>query len=219
VDGDARRMNAFVSGVNPVPHSKPHLSMRTRWLMIRAWLSAPGLLTRFDEEKVVSAITAIHGGVAILTIGVFAWLTDLPLVFPSLGPTAFILFSAPMSPAAAPRSAVLGHLVGLLSGFLIWQAMALLTGGSTSSDAGGWQIFCGASLSLALTCLLLVRLSCPHAPACASAMLVAVGSLSHWYELCFMALGVVWLAAQAVVMNRLAGLPVPTWSPQQHETP
>lgn len=105
------------------------LSAKTRWLMFRARLSTPVLLTRFDEQKVVSVITAIHGGSAILAIGLFAWLTDLPLVFPALGPTAFILFSAPLSPAAAPRSVILGHFSCLGSGYVVWWLMSYLAGG------------------------------------------------------------------------------------------
>lgn len=189
-------------------------SLRTRWMILRARLSTAGLLARFDERMVVSYVTAIHGGLAVLIIGLFAWIADLPLVFPALGPTAFILFSAPMSPAAAPRAVVLGHLAGLACGYAVWQLMGLLPGSPVSMQTEGWSLFCGMSLALALTSLLLVRLSCPHAPACATGMIVVLGSITQWHDLLSMALAVIWLTAQAVVMNRLAGLPVPLWHPR-----
>ena len=89
------------------------LSRKTTWLIWRARLSIPALLARYDDKKVLSLVTAIHAGLAILLIGVFAWLTHLPLVFTALGPSAFILFSAPLSPAAAPRTVILSHALAL----------------------------------------------------------------------------------------------------------
>jgi len=194
-------------------------SLRTRWLIWRARLSIPVLLARFDEQKVISLVAAINGGLAILTISVVAWLTDLPLLFPALGPSAFILFSTPLSPAAAPRSVILGHFVCLASGFVVWQLMSYLAGEPVSVQAGGWPLFCSASLALAVSCLLLVRLSCPHPPACASGMVVALGAITYWCDLVLMAAVVVWLTVQAVAMNRFAGMPVPAWRPRRHEEP
>jgi len=198
--------------------SRRRLSLKTRWVIWRARLSTPALLTRFDERKVVSLVTAVNGGLAILTIGLFAWLTDLPLVFPALGPSTFILFSAPLSVAGAPRSVVLGHFLCLACGYAVWHLMSHLIGEPVSMEAGGWPLFCSASLALGVNCLLLVRLSCPHPPACASSLVVALGAVTRWHDLLLMALVVVWLVVQAVAMNRFAGLPVPTWSPRRQET-
>lgn len=197
--------------------AKPNPSMKTRWLIWRARSSLPGLLAHFDERKVVSLAAGFNGGMAILVIGLAAWLTDLPLVFPALGPSAFVLFSAPLTAAAAPRSVIIGHLTALASGACVWHLMSYLTGGPISMQTGGWSLFCGAALALALTCLLLVRFRCPHPPACATALVVALGAVTHWYDLLFMAVAVVCLTVQAVVMNRLSGLPVPTWSPRPQE--
>jgi len=194
-------------------------SLRTRWLIWCARFSIPALLAKFDEQKVVSLVAAIHGGLAILTLSLVAWLTDLPLLFPALGPSAFILFSTPLSPGAAPRSVILGHFICLASGFSVWQLMSFLAGEPVSVQTGGWPLFCSASLALAVSCLLLVRLSCPHPPACASGLVVALGEIIHWHDLVLMAAVVVWLTVQAVAMNRLAGMPVPAWSPRRHEEP
>jgi CBS-domain-containing membrane protein len=196
-----------------------HPSIKTRWLILRARLSMPGLLTRFDEQHVMSLATAVNGGLAILTVGLFAWLTNLPVVFPALGPSAFILFSTPLSSAAAPRSVILGHFSAIVSGCAVWHLISALAGAPVSMQAGGWPPFCSASLALAVSSLLLVRLSCKHPPACASSLVIALGAVTHWYDLVFMALAVVWITAQAVAMNRLAGLPVPVWSPRRPTTP
>ena len=173
------------------------------------------MLARDDEDKVVSKVTALNGGLVILALGLFAWLTDLPLIFPALGPSTFILFSAPLSKAGAPRSVVLGHWTAMACGYAVWRLMGYLTGDAVSVQAGGWPVVVSASVALAVTCLLLVRFSCPHPPACAGALVVALGAVTTWLELLLMAVAVVLLAAQAVVLNRLAGVPVPVWSPRR----
>ena len=190
------------------------LSLGTRWRIGRARFSTPVLLARFDEKKVVSWIAAVNGGLAILVITLAAWLSNCPLMFPALGPSAFILFAAPLSPAAAPRSVIVGHFTAMASGYGIWRLVSYLAGGvSVSLETGGWPMLCSASLAMAVACLLLVRLSCPHPPALASSMIVALGGVPHWPNLLYMALAVLLVTVQAVVVNRAASLPVPIWAP------
>ena len=180
--------------------------------VLSARFSVPTLLARFDEKRVVSAVAAINGGLAILTIGVFAWIADIPLIYPALGPTAFILFATPTTPAAAPRSIILGHFLGLASGYAVWHLVSLVAGAPVSAQAGGWPLFLSASLGLAVICALLVWTSCPHPPACASSLVVALGGVTDGLPLVLMALAVVWMTTQAGVMNRLAGVPTARWS-------
>ena len=186
---------------------------RRRWLVWRARFSTPALLARYDEDKVVARVTALNGGLAILAIGLFAWVTDLPLVFPALGPSAFILFSSPLSATAAPRSVILGHLIAMVSGYAAWRLISHVAGQPVSLQVGGWPLVMSASLGLAACCLFLVKLACRHPPACGSAMVVALGAVTAWSELLLMGLAVIWLVGQAVAMNRIAGVPAPTWHP------
>lgn len=198
------------------PTRRP-ISLRLRWLRWRARLSIPSLLASADERSVVSRVAAVNGAVAILIISLFAWLTDLPLLFPVLGPSAFILFSKPFSADAAPRSVVGGHFVAMAVAVGAWQLVSTLYGRPVSIEQAQWPTFLSAALALAVTCMLLVRLSCPHAPACASALLVALGAVTEWRELLALAVAVVVLTVQAVCINRMAGLDVPLWSPQPNE--
>lgn len=189
-------------------------SVRHRLAVWRAHLSIPTWLARGDENTVVSTISAINAGTVILTISALAWCLNMPLVFPALGPSAFILFASPFSRAAAPRSIVLGHGLGILCGWACWHLVSLLTGETVLPSMHGRALLLSASLALALTCVLLVRLSCPHAPACASALVVAVGGAGDWFTVFGMAAGVVIITAEAVVISRLAGVNVPFWSPR-----
>jgi len=59
----------------------------------------------------------ITGSAALGIISLAAWLTKLPLLFPPLGPSAFILFYTPMSEQASPRSVFVSHAMGVSAGF------------------------------------------------------------------------------------------------------
>ena len=184
-----------------------------RWSVWRARLSIPSLLAHGDEKSVVSVFTAVNGGLTILIISLLAWLCDLPLLFAALGPTSFILHSAPLSIQAAPRSIILGHFIGISCGVGSLLVFSFL-GGETITLQSGGAALCSASLALAATCYFLVRCSCPHAPACASALVVALGAASTWTAVLCMAAAVVLVTAQAFAVNRLACLPVPLWAPR-----
>lgn len=193
------------------------LSFRRRLLIWRARWSIPSLLATRDERRLISVVAAANGGIAILIIVVLARLIDLPLLFPALGPSAFILFSSPFSRAAAPRSVILGHFTAALVGAAVWHLVTMICGQPVSLDTSGWPILAGASLALAISCILLVLLSCPHAPACATALIIALGAANGWTDLLGMVTGVVLLSAQAVLISRIAGINVPIWSPRPRE--
>lgn len=193
------------------------LSLRRRLLTWRARWSIPSLLAARDERRLISLVAATNGGIAILIISVLARVVDLPLLFPALGPSAFILFSSPFSRAAAPRSVILGHLSAIAAGVAIWHFVTMICGEPVSLDMSGWPILASASLALAVTCILLVWLACPHAPACATALIIALGAANGWSDLLGMASGVVLLTAQAILISRIAGINVPIWFPRPNE--
>lgn len=192
-----------------------HLSLRRRMLIWRARLAIPSLIARSDERKVISLVAAVNAGTAILIISVLAWLIDLPLLFPALGPSAFLLFTSPFSPSAAPRSVVVGHFSAMAAGLAIWHLVTFVSGEPVTLEGGAGPVLASASLALAASCVLLVRLSCPHAPACATGFLVALGAAHSFSELLGMAIGVLLLTAQAVLIAGIAGMKVPKWSPRE----
>jgi len=194
------------------------MSLSVWWLTWRARLSIPSLLATGEERKVISLITGVNGALAILTVSLLAWLTGLPLVFPALGPTAFILFSKPFSRDAAPRSVVLGHFSGIAAGIVTWHLFSYLGNEPVSLDVLGWPAFASAALALALTCFLLVRLSCPHAPACASALIIALGGATGWLNLLAMVIAVVVLSGQGLLIYRMGGVKTPSWAPDPRST-
>ena len=182
-------------------------------MRFRARFSVPALLAVADERRVVSVLAAVHAGLAIAVISLCAWLTDLPMLFPALGPSAFIVFARPFSEAAAPRSVIIGHGVALGIGLVVRCAIEATSGEQIGLEvANTLPTLLSASLALACTCFALVRLCAPHAPACATAIIIAVGAVRGWTELIAMAAAVLVLTLLAVGMNRLVGLYVPTWN-------
>ena len=192
------------------------MSLRTRWLVLRSQLSVPARLSDMKEERIVSTVAAMEGGAAILMISLAAWLSGLPLLFPALGPSAFLLFTKPFSPASSPRAILLGHGVGIVCGWIVWAIISLLAGEPVSLAEPDLAVCASANLSFALTCLFLVRFSCPHAPACASALIVATGAMTGWSELLVMTGAVALLAGQGVVIHRLLGVNAPFWRESRH---
>jgi hypothetical protein len=56
--------------------------------------------------------TALGSLLTIALSGLLAWALDEPLVFPSLGATAFLFFETPMAEVASVRNTLIGHTVG-----------------------------------------------------------------------------------------------------------
>jgi len=194
-----------------------HFAFRRRVQVWRARLSIPSLLSACDERRVVSLAAAVSGGLSIFIISALAWVADLPILFPALGPTAFLLFSSPFSPASAPRAVVLGHFTCMVVGFVVWQLVTFVSGQPANAELGGWPVLASASAVLAVSCVLLVWLSCPHAPACATGLIIGLGAATDAFSLLGMAAGVVLLTAQAVVINKITGVRAPAWSPRTEE--
>jgi len=170
------------------------------------------LTRRYNERRVVGLYVLVNSGLAIGIMAALAMATNEPFAFPSLGPTAFLLFYQPLAPNAAPRSCFIGHLIGVLAGYL-----ALVVFGLTDAPpdlAAFTAARVGAlALSLALTLSLMAWLDIPHAPAGATTLIVSIGILRTPAQLAVLMLAVVLLTAQGYVINRLAGLPYPLWAP------
>jgi CBS-domain-containing membrane protein len=152
---------------------------------------------------------------SLLTIalsGLLAWALDEPLVFPSLGATAFLFFETPMAEVASVRNTIIGHSVGAAVAFgwlnvfgLVGEPSAIATGFSAG------RVACVA-LSLAFTGGILRLLRAAHPPAGATTVIVSIGLLTTWNELLVLLAGVALLAASAWSLNRLLGVPAPLWS-------
>lgn len=171
----------------------------------------PVLVERHDSTRVLGLFAFVNGLVSIALMSAAALVTGAPFIFPSLGPTAFLLFYTPLTPAASPRNTLLGHLVGAGAGYLSLVVFGLTAAEpalATSVTAGRVG---AAALSLALTSGLMVWWKVPHPPAGATTLIVSLGILREPWQLLVLMLAVALLTVQGLVINRIAGIPYPVW--------
>jgi hypothetical protein len=82
--------------------------------------AAPGT-TRTSEL----IITPLCEAVLIFVAGIAAWVTRQPMIFTSLGPTAFEMVETPHRKSAKPYNVLVGHSIGVAAGFAaMWLTSA-----------------------------------------------------------------------------------------------
>ncbi len=80
------------------------------------------LLLHFPTRLVRSVYVFVNGFVTIGVLAVLALVSRNPFVFPSLGPTAYLLFFTPLGRTSSPRNTVFGHAIGLVCGYAAFAA-------------------------------------------------------------------------------------------------
>jgi CBS-domain-containing membrane protein len=169
------------------------------------------LLRHFPARLVRAAYVCVNSFVTIALLAVLALITGSPFVFPSLGPTAYLFFFLPMAEASSPRNAILGHAIGLICGYAAFTLTGV-SGTPLAMQAGMHDPkILAAGLTLAATGALMVLFKVSHPPAGATTLIVSLGIISQPKDLFIIEVAVLLLTAQALTINRLAGLPFPLW--------
>ncbi len=172
------------------------------------------LTQRHDSTFVLGLFAFVNGLIAIGAMAFVALVTGEPFVFPSLGPTAFLLFYTPLLPASSPRNTLGGHAIGAAAGYLSLVVFGLTDAApALASSVTGARVG-AAALSLGLTSGAMVWARVPHPPAGATTLIVSLGILREPTQLLVLLVAVALLVVQGFVINRLAGIPYPTWAPR-----
>jgi len=177
------------------------------------------LLLHFPPRLVRSLYVFVNGFVTIGLLAVLALVSRNPFVFPSLGPTAYLLFFTPLGRTSSPRNTIIGHVIGLVCGYAAFAVTG--AGALPFGEHPGifWPRVLAAALSLSATGAFMVLLDVSHPPAGATTLIVSLGIISKPSELAIIEVAVFLLVAQALAINRLAGLPYPLWSaPAQNDS-
>ncbi|MFQ5631261.1 MAG: HPP family protein [bacterium] len=167
------------------------------------------------SRTAVRTFVFLEGLTALAIISIIAYLVQLPILFPPLGPSAFILFRTPLSRPACPRSVFLSHIMAMVVGLAMLYLFALVfpDAGLRSDNELSWPRIFALSLSMGLTSLGMISLNCSHPPAAATALIAAMGFFGTWIQITALPLALIFLLLQAQFFNRvLGGLPVPLWS-------
>jgi CBS-domain-containing membrane protein len=188
------------------PASADHIFLFFRKLRLD-WL-----LRHFPPRLVRSVYVFVNGFITIGLLALLALVSRNPFVFPSLGPTAYLLFFSPLGRASSPRNTILGHAIGLICGYVAFVATGAGALPFGMHPGIFWPRVLAAAFSLSATGAFMVLLDVSHPPAGATTLIVSLGIISKPRELAIIEVAVFLLVAQGLAINRLAGLAYPLWS-------
>ena len=169
-----------------------------------------------NPRLVVVLFAMVAGAVSLSTITMAAMLTKLPLLFPPLGPSAFILFVTPLTPQASPRSVVLSHVFAILVGLAALHLVVAMypQAGLTDPAVMNGQRVLAIALAMGGITVFMTLVRCSHPPAAATALIAAMGYLAEPIQSLGLAIAACLLVLEAILLNRiLGGLPYPLWRP------
>jgi hypothetical protein len=156
--------------------------------------------------------TSLYAGLLFTVLGALAWMSGQPFIFPSLGPSAFILAFDRRSERTRTYRIVGSHLIGGIVGLLAWSLLASgisITATPPAFSADGLRLAASATLSIVLTSWAMIATDTIHAPACATTLIVSLGLLSAPLQVAIIAVSVFILvefhAAVLLVFKRIVG--------------
>jgi hypothetical protein len=150
-----------------------------------------------------NVLAVVAEGGLILLVGGIGWAAHLPLLFTSLGPTAYELLEKPNSPSAKPYNVIVGHFTALAAGFLAlwifgaWSAPKV----AMSGFVPGVRIW-AAVLAVVITTAVTLALKASQPAALATTLLVSLGSMQRAQDAVAIILGVIILAAAGEPIRR-----------------
>lgn len=125
--------------------------------------------------------TSLYAGLLFTLLGAIAWLSGEPFIFPSLGPSAFILAFEQRGERTRAYRVVGSHLIGGIAGFLAYSVLAAgvtLTTTPPPASTDGLRLATSGILSIVLTAWGMIATDAIHSPACATTLIVSLGLLS-----------------------------------------
>ncbi|HET7323806.1 MAG TPA: HPP family protein [Halococcus sp.] len=129
--------------------------------------------------------TGIYVGIHFVVLGLIAWATARPFLFPSLGPSAYLLAVGDGGAESDPRQVIGGHLIAVVCGLIGFYLFApglnsLELLGATSSPFASDLLRLTASsvVAMVLTTIVMVVTEMGHPAACATTLIASLGLIS-----------------------------------------
>lgn len=150
-------------------------------------------------------------GALILIVSLAAWLSRQPLIFASLGPTAYEQIETPRQPSARPYNVIVGHLIAILAGFIAlyctraWMAPEVTAGSVALSRVEA------AVLSSVLTVLGTLAARAQQPAAIATTLLISLGVMQSWQDALLMMAAVLLMTLCGEPMRRWRALEIMNW--------
>ena len=200
---------------NPNHRHKPQQTFLFRLVAFISRLQFSYLLRALKNTRIIIFGFTVTAGVsAIAIISAIASFTELPLLFPPLAPSAFILFYMPMSETGSPRNLILGHTISLLCGLVALHVITSFLPGASilEPSALNYANILAISMAMGLSTAFMVGFKCAHPPATATALIASMGFIATPIQAAGLVAAVVFLALEAFFFVRiLGGIPYPYW--------
>ena len=141
--------------------------------------------------------------------GLIALALHQPLLFPSLGPTAYLAFERPTEANSSVRNALIGHGLALLIALAALQVFGLANHPPALQEGMTIARLIAAVLALAITSAVLVMLDAEHPPAGATSLLVTLGLFKGLQGALVIVAGVLIVVTASFLINRALGVRMP----------
>lgn len=149
-----------------------------------------------------AAVLSALGLVFIALIGAIA---HQPLLFPSLGPTIFVITLAPNEPTARFLNIIIGHSIGILSALITIPVIGLVLYQFPNSEMSTQLAYgLSAALAVSLTVMLQVKIRALHPPAAATTMLLVLGGVrAEWPAIMYVMGSIIFVAVYGELIRFL----------------
>jgi CBS domain-containing membrane protein len=118
----------------------------------------------------------------LFVVALAGWLTHKPLIFSSLGPTAYEMIETPERQTARPYNIIAGHLTGVAAGFLALFLARAFTAPCTSTGTVAWPRVVAAVIAASITVFITLLIRASQPAATATSLLIALGFFQHWQD-------------------------------------
>ena len=156
-----------------------------------------------SKKRELVAVT-VGEGALVLVIAAMGWATRMPLIFTSLGPTAYEQLEKPNSPSAKLYNVIAGHMLAMGAGFFslwalgAWSAPKVASAGFVPA-ARIWA----AVLAVVITTLTTLALKASQPASLSTALLVSLGSMQRGRDALAIFFGVLIIAGIGEPVRRI----------------
>ncbi len=169
----------------------------------------------FDLRDLISERywPALAAGALMLVVGLTAYFTNQPFLYPSLGPTAFLQAEFPFHRSSRFRDTTIGHLIGVISGLV--SVFVLGVGGEPRLGTGAHMPplrIGAAALAMTLVILLEIVFKVSNPPSASTGLLFALGYFQpNIRDVIEVLAGVMFLASFGVLIRHIRSLSPTKW--------
>ena len=164
-------------------------------------------------------IDALNAMLSMAIVGGLALAFREPMLFPSLGATAYVLFAHPHEHQGQFKNTFFSHLMAAVIGWATFYVIVQNQGGEHQFNAldilqpsassipvsSLWLYVASPAIATGLTLAAMVATRTEHSPAASTALVFALGIFQHAWQIGIVMAGVVILLICGAVLNRFAG--------------